>query len=196
VETLTDTILCLCYNTDFCYRQIWKMSILWWWHIIRNFTLYVNHVHSCCKSLLPPFPIMNYIPYIILCLTCGKDENVSTTPLLIVMTEGGWVVSAPLPTRSMDCMNFRFPAHPYHSSSGLCRPLFGSPQFTSREMSKFYCWRHLASPTRVSFPWPIQRLFYSPPLSLSSSPFFTGFSWYTIDWVSWKYISFNIHVQL
>jgi hypothetical protein len=26
--------------------------------------------------------------------------------------------------------------------------------------------------------------------------FFAGFSWCTIDWVSWKYMSFNIHVEL
>jgi len=186
VKTLTDIISCLCYNTDFYYRWIWKISVLWWWCIIQNlkisvlwwwciiqnFTLYINHFHSCCKSLLPPFPIMNYIPYMYLVFDLWKGwkcKYLKCTPWLIMITEAGWVVSANLPTRSVGCMKFHFPAHPYHSSSGLSRPKYGSLQFTSREMSKFYCWKHLALSTHVFHSLDQFKGFFisPPPLSLS-----------------------------
>lgn len=193
MKTLTDIISCLCYNTDFYYRRIWNISVFWWWCIIQNFTLYISCFHSCCKSLLPPFPIMNYIPYVYLVFDLWKGRKckyLKCTPRLIVITEGGWVVSATLPTRSVRCMKFHFPTQPYHSSSGLSRQLYGSLQFTSREMSKFYCWKHLAFPLTNSkaflFPHSLSILF----------PFFIGFSWCALDWVSWTYISFNIHVEL
>jgi hypothetical protein len=145
VKTLTDIILCPCYNTHFYSRQVRKISIIWRWYIIRYFTLYINHVCSCCKSLLPPFPIMNYIPYMYLVFDLWKGwKYTSNTPWLIVISEDGWVVSATLPPRSVGCMKFHFPAHPYRSSSGFSRPLYVSLQSASREMSMFYCWKHLA----------------------------------------------------
>jgi len=169
VKTLTDIISCPCYNTQFYYRRVCEISILWWWCIIRNSTLYINRVRSCCKSLLPPFTIMNYSPCMYLVFDLWKGRKcmyLECTPWLIVISEGGWVVSATLPTRSAGCTKFCFPAHPYHSISGFSRLLYGSLQFTSKEMSMFYCWKHLALSTCFSFPWPIQSLFYFP-LSLS-----------------------------
>lgn len=130
----------LSYNTHFYYRQVCKTSILWKWCIIRNFTLYINHVRSGCKSLLPPFPLMNYIPYTYLVFDLWKGRKckyLECTPWLIVIGEGGWVISVTLPTRSVGCTKFHFPAHSYHSSSGFSRLLYDSLQFTSREMSSF-----------------------------------------------------------
>jgi hypothetical protein len=92
VKTLTDRILCLCYNTHFYYKRVCKITIFWQWCIIRNFTLYINHVHSCYKSLLPPFPTMNQIPYMYLVFDLwkgGKCKYLECSPWLIVKV-GEW----------------------------------------------------------------------------------------------------------
>lgn len=93
-------ILCPCYNTQFYYRRVCKISIIWRWCIIRNFTLYINHVRSCCKSLLPPFPIMNCISYVYLVFDLWKGRKCTSNVLhgcLWLVKAGEWFQPLYLP---------------------------------------------------------------------------------------------------